>query len=172
MFASILPDRLPRPLLAATLVLGVTAAACGSDSPTAPAFARQFRLTNAQVVVDGVVMNGQTMHQGQQTGSSTFFQAWLQGPRGRLAGEVVRVEYRRPQAMGPMHMQGFLTLWDDGTHGDSVAGDGIYCYLDEDGSYGFHMPDHPPGEYHYEFYGIHHDGHHSNHYQVMFTLTR
>jgi len=169
MSASNHPQRVSVVLVAA-MVLALAAAGCG-DSPTAPELAQSFRLTDAQVVIDGEVMNGQTLQQGQQVGSGTLFRASLQGPHGPLAGVTVQVQYRRPQAMGPMNMQGLLTLWDDGSHGDPVAGDGIYCYLDEDGSYGFHMQHHPTGEYHYEFYGVHQDGHHSNHLEVMVTLT-
>jgi hypothetical protein len=64
---------------------------------------------------------------------------------------------------------GPLYLYDDGTHGDPIAGDGIYCFDDEQGRFGFHMAGAPHGQYHYEFFGFDHHDHHSNH--VMVTVT-
>jgi len=72
---------------------------------------------------------------------------------------------------GPGQNLGYMYLYDDGTHGDPTPGDGIYCYEDTQGQYGFHMANSPMGQYHYEFFGIDHDDHHSNHMQVQVTIT-
>jgi len=47
-----------------------------------------------------------------------------------------------------------------------VPGDGLYCLEDFDGQFGFHHHGAPHGDYHYDFWGEHHDGSRSNHRQV------
>jgi hypothetical protein len=47
---------------------------------------------------------------------------------------------------------GTVLCYDDGTHGDDIAGDGIYHYMDPDDAIGCHGIDAPPGEYHYTFW--------------------
>ena len=81
------------------------------------------------------------------------------------------LEFERPRGMGMGHHTGRIPLYDDGTHGDRVAGDGLYCFEDFVGDYGCHSDDANSGEYHYEFYGVHHDGHESNHMTVSVTIT-
>lgn len=164
------------PALAILLVAGV---AIGCNSPVAPdnsipdpALAA-LQLTGAALVVGGQVVNGQTMQAGQMQGTSTLFKATLRGANGAPAlGHSAQVQYRTPGG-GPgsmMNGQGLLHLYDDGTHGDPVAGDGIYCYEDGQGQYGFHMPWAPAGQYHYEFYGFDHDERHSNHMTAVVTM--
>lgn len=162
------------PLLAIILVAGVT---IGCNSPTAPEVAPTLtglRLTGAQVMVGSQVVNGQTMQAGQMTGSSTFFEATLTAANGAPAlGQTVQVQYQTPGGGpgGMMNQQGLMQMYDDGTHGDPIAGDGIYCYEDEQGQYGLHMQDAAHGQYHYEFYGFDHDEQHSNHINVIVTIT-
>ena len=130
-------------------------------------------MSGAQVFVGGQVVNGQTLETGQMHGDSTLFQAMLRdGNGGPALGHTVQVEYQTPGNGhgGMMGGQGLLHLYDDGTHGDPIAGDGIYCYEDEEGHYGFHMSSAPMGQYHYEFYGFDHDDHHSNHMNVVVTM--
>ena len=132
-----------------------------------------LRLTGAQVVVGGQVVNGQTMQAGQMPGSSTLFKATLTGPNGGPAlGQNAQVQYQTPGGGpgGMMNQQGLMNLYDDGTHGDPIAGDGIYCYEDQQGRYGFHMQWAPTGQYPYEFYGFDHDEQHSNHMNVIATI--
>jgi hypothetical protein len=127
-----------------------------------------LQLVNAQVLLNGQVVNGMTMHAGQLGAGTTFFQATLIGAQGPGIGQTVQVQYNTPrhQMGGP----GYMYLYDDGTHGDPFAGDGIYCLADDDGLYGFHMGAAPFGQYQYEFFGIDHTGRHSNHMQVMVTI--
>jgi hypothetical protein len=133
-----------------------------------------LQLSNAQVLVNGQLANGQTIQPGQVTGDSTFFQAMLTGPNGPALGEHVQVQYQTPGGgMGGMmggNGQGIMYLYDDGTHGDPIAGDGIYCFEDLQGQYGFHMHDAMHGQYHYEFYGLDHFENHTNHMNVLVTI--
>lgn len=150
--------------------------ATGCDSPMGPANddAMGPTLMAAQVLLNGEVVNGQVMHHGQIQGNGTLFQATLTGPGGGPGlGYMVQVQYQTPGGGpgGMMHGQGLMQLYDDGTHGDPFAGDGIYCYLDEPGQYGFHIPWAPAGQYHYEFYGYDHQQHHSNHMSVVVTVS-
>jgi len=162
------------------LVLATTLAAWSCDSPTAPsteitAETSSLRLTGAQVLFNGEIVNGQTMHTGQMQPGSVLFRATLLGAGGHPAlGNTVHVEYRFPGGgMGPMGGQhGLLGLFDDGTHGDPVAGDGIYCFEDVQHRYGFHMQGAPYGQYHYEFFGLDHLQHRSNHMSVFVTVVQ
>ncbi len=153
-------------LLALTLPWAL---ACGGgSSPTEPPGAA-LRLTQASVLVDGNLMNGMTVSMNHGSGGPTRFEATLQTVSGRpAAGRSVRVSYTRPGGM--MMNRGEFTLYDDGTHGDHIAGDGIYCFEDWGWQYGCAGNGMYPGEYHYEFYGMHHDGAHSNHVNVQVTL--
>lgn len=148
----------------------------GCNSPTAPdaGMQPQLRLNGALVEVNGEVVNGESFQVGQMTGASTFFQATLMGPNGTVPGEAVRVQYRVPH-QGPGGMmdgpaQGLMTLYDDGSHGDPTPGDGIYCYEDQQGLYGFHMHGAAAGTYHYEFFGVDHNQHHTGHMSVDVML--
>ena len=73
--------------------------------------------------------------------------------------------------MGAMNGPGLFQLHADGTHGDRVAGDGIYCLEDHDGTYGFHHSGARHGQYRYEFYGFHRSGMESNHRVITVTVS-
>jgi hypothetical protein len=64
-----------------------------------------------------------------------------------------------------------MPLYDDGTHGDRTPNDGVYCYEDDDGSFGLHMGNAAMGPYRYEFWGMDPDGHDSNHMDLTVTVT-
>lgn len=155
-------------LTTALFLIGFTACGGGSSGPTDPGSPALLSLTGAAVVVDGqAVPSGSTYHQGTHgDGHYTRFEAHLMLGGAPALGEVARVRYDMP--MGMMHGPGTFGLYDDGTHGDPVAGDGVYCFEDDDGDFGFHHMDAMHGEYHYEFYGLHHDGSESNH--MMYTV--
>lgn len=153
------------------LTVAVLVAGCSGD-PTGPAMP-EMMLTQPQVMVDGQVMNGQTVSVGHGAGGSTLFQAHLQDMHGRpVVGGVVKVRYERPGGMGMMMgaRNGEFRLYDDGTHGDPVPGDGIYCFEDWEAMYGCHEWGLGTGPYHYEFWGEDHEGHQSNHHRVTVTL--
>jgi hypothetical protein len=153
-------NALPRlTVLAAALLLSGVACKGGGGSPTAPA-GEPLSLVTAAVSVDGTVYNGGTYHSQGTDGQSTRFEARLMLDGSPAPGERMWVSY------GHGMMNGRFALYDDGTHGDHVPGDGLYCLEDFDGEYGFHQAGSPHGEYHYDFWGEHHDGSQSNHRNV------
>jgi hypothetical protein len=163
-----------RTRLARSVVVVVAASAIGCNTPTSPDVSEAvLQLVNPLVMVNGQSVGGQTIQMGQMTGNSTFFQASLTVAGGPAPGRTVQVQYQVPH-QGPHMMgapgQGTMLLYDDGTHGDPVAGDGTYCFDDTRGRYGFHMANAPMGQYHYEFYGIGHDQHHTEHMNVTVTI--
>ena len=160
---------------AALLVLSLGACSSGSDSssPTDPPNS-ELTLTSADVLVSGQSVAGQTFSQGHGEGSSTRFEAELMLNGQMAPGQMAWLEFDRPMGMGNgmMRHTDRVQMFDDGTHGDRVAGDGIYCLEDFKGDYGCHRADAEPGEYMYEFYGMHAtDGHETNHMQVKVTIT-
>ena len=155
------------------LALAMLVVGCSSDSdsgPTSPE-APEFEVARAIVSVNGDTVNGQTLPQGHGEGGSTRFEAEMMSNGMREPQATVWMEYDRPRGMGHMRHTGRVQLYDDGTHGDRVAGDGIYCLEDFEGEFGCHAANAETGEYHYEFYGTHHDGHESNHMTVTVTIT-
>lgn len=152
----------------AVIVL-VAAARCGDgDGPTSPSGAPVV-LSGASVIVNGQVVNGQTLPRGHGQGGSTRFEASLTLDGRPAPGQVVRVRFERP-GPGMMSSTGMFSLHDDGTHGDRVPGDGLYCYEDMAGQFGCHAEDARPGHYHYDFSGMHGGMHESNHAMVTVTI--
>jgi hypothetical protein len=142
---------------------------CGeSNGPTAPT-GSAIALTGASVIVNGHIVNEQALPRGHGQSGSTRFEASLMFGSRPAPGEVVQVRFDRP-GLGMMHRTGMFSLYDDGTHGDPVPGDGIYCYEDMAGQYGCHTEDARPGQYHYDFSGMHQDMHESNHIMVTVTI--
>jgi hypothetical protein len=166
-------SRALRSPLAPTLVVLALAASCNGDgisSPTAPRTALVV-LESATVSVGGQVVNGMTLPRGHGQGASTRFEAKIVDAQGRpMTGQTVSVRYQRPQGTGMMSSTGTMMLYDDGTHGDRVPGDGIYCYEDWAGDYGCHTASSPMGQYHYEFWGQDHGGQHSDHLTITVTI--
>lgn len=159
---------------AATALVVLSLVACssgsGEDNPTSPANP-DLVLTSADILVSGQSVAGGTFSQGHGEGSSTRFEAELMS-NGQLApGQMVWLEFDRPMGMGMGRHHNRVQMYDDGTHGDRIAGNGIYCLEDFAGDYGCHRADAEPGEYHYEFYGEHQDGHESNHMTATVTIT-
>jgi hypothetical protein len=159
-----------RAALPATLITLVATMGCGgNDAPTAPP-GSVIALTDARVMVNGEVVNGQTLPRGHGAGGSTRFEAsFVVGDRP-ATGQAVRVQFDRPAGSGMMNMGGMFALYDDGSHGDRMPGDGTYCYEDTVGQYGCHTEDSRPGQYHYDFWGMHESMHESNHMRVTVTI--
>jgi len=154
------------------LLVSVSTLGCsgsGDSGPTAPE-SQEFVLSRAVVSVNGDAVNGQTLPQGFGEGGSTRFEAEMMSNGSREPGATVWMQYDRPMGMGMMRHTGRIQLHDDGTHGDRVAGDGLYCLEDFEGRYGCHSASAEMGEYHYEFYGFHDDGHESNHMTVRVNI--
>lgn len=160
--------------MAPLILLATGCSSSGDGSPSAPT-TQNLVLSEAAVMVDGQPVNGQTLDPGFGAGSTTRFEAHLRDGSGPALGHTVWVEFDRPMGQGMGHgghHQGRFQLYDDGTHGDQVPGDGIYCFEDFEAEYGCHGPNAQPGEYHYEFWGEHQqDGHHSNRFGTTVTLS-
>lgn len=139
---------------------------CAGASPSAPA--PTLVLTSSQILVGGVSVGGQTLPVGHGGGAMTRFEARLHDGTGTVMSDTVRVRYQRPGGM--MHGAGEFRLYDDGTHGDHVAGDGLYCLDDVDGSYGCNAHGVTAGQYRYEFCGYGAGGQSSNTQTVVVTL--
>jgi hypothetical protein len=150
---------LPLGVLAAAVLLGSLACDGDGGSPTEPS-GQNLSLVTAAVSVDGTVYNGGTFHHAQGHGDSTRFEARLILGGMPAPGGQMWVDSGR----GMMNER--FRLYDDGTHGDPLAGDGVYCLEDFAGEYGFHHAGAPHGQYHYDFWGEHDDGGHSNHMDV------
>jgi hypothetical protein len=115
----------------------------------------------------GQTINGTTMGVGHGDGSPIRFEATLMGPGGPVSGQSVTVRYQQRGMMGGTRE---FHLYDDGTHGDQQAGDGVYCFEDVQFQYACNAQGMGPGTYHYEFFGMDHEGHHTNHVDVTVTL--
>lgn len=164
-------------LLAVALTSTVVGlAACGGggggSSPTDPANPA-LSLTAASVVAGSQAFQGgtqSTYHQGTNApaNGTTRFEATLVRDGVPATGHDVEVTFDMPMGGGMMAGGGHGTfhLYDDGTHGDQTPGDGIYCYADDDGSYGFHHQGAHHGDYHYDFFGIRPDGGQTNHLMI------
>ncbi len=155
-----------------SFALVLTLGCSDSYHPTAPMSARDLKVASATLSVNGQVLgDGAVFHQNQaQPGGLTRFEAHLRLDGVPAPGQVMQVRYERPQGMGMMNGPAIFELYDDGTHGDRIAGDGIYCQEDHEGAYGFHHAAARHGEYRYEYYGFHNAGLESNHHVITVTV--
>lgn len=167
---------LPIPMIAVALgVLLLVAGGCSDDDPTLPAEpgTGDLELSAAKVSVDGRSLDGLDIEQGSQAGPVRYEARLVDRHGDPVAGGQVQVRYGLSGMMG--HMDGYMHLgefpcYDDGTHGDPVPGDGIYCFVDEGQQYGCHRDGARPGEYRYEFCGFDQDGRESNRMDVRVNL--
>lgn len=138
----------------------------GGSSPTQPGVDSELTVTSADLLVGGTSVAGQTLPPGHGEGMMARFEAHLKLGSAPAPGFAVWAEYDRPMGMGPLH--GKFPLYDDGTHGDPVAGDGVYCFEDVEGLYACHRNNAHHGDYHYQFYGMDHAGNETN--RMGFTV--
>ena len=156
-------------------LLALAAGGCSEDDPTQPAVSNSEDLTlsAAKVSVDGQSLDGLNIQQGSHTGPVRY-EARLTDHHGNpVVGGQVQVRYGMNGTMGYMggYMhQGEFYCYDDGTHGDLVPDDGIYCFEDDAQQYGCHGAGARPGEYRYEFCGFDQHGHESNRIDVRVNL--
>lgn len=158
-------------LICSTLLILFAACDGSSSNLTGPATTK-LTLVAAEIAVDGTPV-GDTWQPPGHDAAHTRFEARLMANGTPAAGHHLFVEVTPPQGMGGhMWNQHRFELWDDGTRGDPVAGDGIYCLEDFDGRHGFHHAGARHGEYHYEFWGAHHeDFSQSNHVTRTIRVT-
>ena len=157
----------------ATLAMSVLLMAtwgCSDESPT-NLDAADVTLSAAEISANGQSLDGQTIQQGDYIGPVRY-EAHLVDHRGSpVLGGRVQVQFGMSGMMGPMHgYTGSFYCYDDGTHGDPVPGDGIYCFVDNAQQYGCHRAGAQPGEYHYDFHGFGPQGHESNHMNLSVML--
>jgi len=149
----------------------IAMAGCGGDEEVTGPVSSGLVLDEATLKASGESIGGQTIRMGENNGTIRF-EARLVDHRGNPApSQRVRVEFNVP-GMGMMHRTGSFMLHDDGTHGDLMPHDGVYCYEDAAGEYGCHGSNAQPGEYHYEFCGVGPGGHETNRIGVQTVLTR
>jgi hypothetical protein len=125
-------------------------------------------LAAADVQVDGRSVASATISPG--SGTSTLFTVTLADATDRARVARMQMDYAQHSAMGMMGTRSSLDCYDDGTHGDAVAGDGMYSYRDEDGHVGPHYEGCVAGEYGYTFHGMDLDGNHTNSLEVRVTV--
>lgn len=171
----------PRPsvttlaLAAALALLALTAVACGGGgddgSPTAPGTS-PLTMTAASVHVDGQRVDDGATYRHPHGGSagSTLFRAVLERDGVPVTGQDVICRFDLPQEGHRHQHRGEFHLYDDGTHGDPQAGDGVYHHEDHAGRYGFHHQGAHHGEYHYEMWGQGPQGGESNHRMIDVTV--
>lgn len=154
--------------IAAAALITITLTGCnGNGGPTSPD-GSLLVLTRATVSVNGQVLNGETLPQGHGEGVAERFEAVLEKDGVRVAGGTVRVQHDSPggMMMGPPAFY----LYDDGTHGDRMPGDGLYCLEDFQGQYGCHTNQASRGAHHYDFMGMDGQGHKSSQMRVTVTI--
>lgn len=155
------------PVLLVLLLPALTACGGSGGGPTAPS--SQLMLTRAAVMINGQTVNGMTLSRSHDSATGTRFEAKLQTDGQMLAGGSVQVQHQGP-GMGMMSTT--FMLYDDGTHGDMMAGDGVYSYDDMREDYGCGGPNAPMGDHHYTFMGSDGQGHKSNSMAVTVTITQ
>jgi len=159
----------------ALALLMLAAGGCGQDDPARPADPNggDLTLSAAKVSVDGQSLAGLDIQQGDYPGPVRYEARLVDHHGDPVVGGQVQVRYGTTGMMG--HMGGYMPLgefycYDDGSHGDPVSGDGIFCFVDDAQQYGCHRADARPGEYRFEFCGFDQYGHESNRMDVMVNL--
>lgn len=147
--------RLLYPLLALTAVVGSSPFPTPVPPPRPPV---EVRLRYVHVLLDGMPAEGTTVS-GER--GRALFQACLDGAdlgQGSRAPSVL-LHYDVPGVVGlSMRRTGVVPCFDDGTHGDDVAGDALYQYLDVDDEIGCGRALMPGGAYLYGFQCLSPDG--------------
>jgi hypothetical protein len=125
---------------------------------------------NASLMVNGTDMTGGTLSNPNQ-GDHMNIGAQFTDPQGNHT--IRNAVAIGSHSMGMMSHLGDITLWDDGTHGDDIAGDGWFHMENEMAdmmaSMGHGWND-IMGDYEFEVYCIDEDGNESNHISVHMNI--
>ena len=157
-------------VLLAFIACGGSGGSSNTSTPTAPT-PSPIILQTASVSIAGQDVTNGSWSRGNHNPGSTRFEATLHRDDMPALGEMVFVEFDHPQGMnGMMGQSGRFELYDDGTHGDRAAGDGLYCLEDSGMGYGFHHGGASHGQYHYEYFGQDHQGNESNRLHVLIQV--
>ena len=136
----------------ALLTLGIIGAGCSSGNPVAPdpIATSANAIESAHVLVGGVPVEG-TVMRGEHGG--TLFQVRLRDHDAQSLANVrqVMLQYDVPAGGMMPNRRGDALCYDDGTHGDDLAGDGVYHRVDDDGGMGCGRIGSPAGTYTYTF---------------------
>jgi hypothetical protein len=124
----------------------------------------------AVIMINGSDMTNGTMSGPRQADRMTL-RAQFSDPQGNHTIRTAVASYNRGHGM--MNRMGEITLWDDGTHGDHVPGDGWYTMEDDMlqmmSSMGHHWNE-IMGEHEFGFYCLDEDGNESNHITVRLNV--
>jgi hypothetical protein len=126
-----------------------------SSPPTGPSPVTAAPVISEPQVLVGGVPVGPRIAQGN--GQPALFRVRVNAPSGLNTVRQVVLQYSQPGRNhhgGPM-MGGFTGTtfcYDDGTHGDDIAGDGVYQFMDPADNIGCEGINAAPGEYHYDFW--------------------
>lgn len=134
-------------------VLLLAMIACGKDDPTAPT--KVGAPSDVVISIGGVIVTDSTISRG--SGTSTRFVAHVPA----ASPYSMWVRYQTPMMMGSEWRD--QMMYDDGTHGDTMAGDGEYCYEDHGEMAGMHGMDASMGHYSFDFYCTDEAGSHGDH---------
>jgi hypothetical protein len=117
----------------------------------------------AAIMINGSDMTNGTMSNPNQADRMTI-RAEFSDPQGNHTIRTAAASYTHGHNM--MNHMGEITLWDDGTHGDHVPGDGWYTIEDDMVQMMSMMGNHwdqVMGSHEFEFYCLDEDGNESNH---------
>lgn len=139
--------------IGAILLLFAVSCSDSSGLPGAPSRQAPF-VSDPHVLVGGVSVHGIVT---EGTDEPSLLEVRVHAPSGLPSIQRVVLQYSQP---GPNHhggpmmggFRGTALCYDDGTHGDDIAGDGIYHFMDPDQNVGCHGVGAPPGEYQYSFW--------------------
>jgi len=117
----------------------------------------------AAIIINGSDMTNGTMSNPNQ-GDLMTLKAEFSDPQGNHTIRMAAASYTHGHGM--MNHMGEITLWDDGTHGDHVPGDGWYTMEDDMLQMMSMMGNHwnnIMGSHEFQFYCLDEDGNESNH---------
>jgi hypothetical protein len=139
---------------------------CADQTPVSPGPGVLANgIAAAHVYVGGTLVDGQVVRSAM---GRTMFEARLSDPARRGDVRQVMMRYNIPGMGGSMmRRSGEQICYDDGSHGDDIAGDGIYHLMDEDDRMGCGRSDSPMGDYEYFFRCELNDGSHAGEVSVV-----
>lgn len=160
---------------------------CGSNGPVSPVGNDKPSASNAMVLFDGQAASGVLpVPRGASAAQPSTPPVMRLSVRFQEAGDGTPIDsgvcdyghHGRGSMGGMMDHNGRFMLYDDGTHGDPMPHDGIYCFEGEMAGMmrsmgmGMHDANEMAGDHTADFYCTDTQGRQSNHMDVRFTMTR
>lgn len=157
------------PIAASLLLLGCSGGgSMVSDTEGSSGGRSPVRLAAADVQIDGRSVNNATISPG--SGSSSLFMVSLADLSDHSNIRKMQMDYSEHSSMGMMDARMSVDCYDDGTHGDALAGDGTYSYMDVGGHIGPQYESCASGTYTYTFHGTDEMGQHTNSVDCRVTV--